>query len=223
VYAALERRETYGTSGPRILLWFDLVNAPGHEPVRMGGRAELAETPVFQATAIGSFEQQPGCPEHVGRQLGPQRMARLCGGECYHPSDRRRPITRIEVVRIRPQRRPGEPVEALVEDPWRVLPCDGDPSGCRVRFSDPSFVGTERDALYYVRAIEAPKPTINGDPLRCTRDAAGRCTAVDLCRDDPGDDCQAPDEPRAWSSPIYLAPAPSPRWPIVPPVPAEVR
>jgi hypothetical protein len=223
VYAALERRETYGTSGPRILLWFDLVNPPGDEPVRMGGRTGLAEAPVFQATAIGSFEQKPGCPEHVGAQLGPERMARLCGGECYHPSDRRRPITRIEVVRIRPQQRAGEPIGTLIEDPWRVLPCDGDPSGCSVRFSDPSFVGSRRDALYYVRAIEAPTPTINGDPLRCTRDASGRCTAVDLCRDDRDDDCHAPDEPRAWSSPIYLEQDTAARWPIVPPLPAEVR
>ena len=28
-----------------------------------------------------------------------ERLAYLCRGECYHPSDQRRPITRVEVVR----------------------------------------------------------------------------------------------------------------------------
>jgi len=222
IYEALARRETYATSGPRILLWLDLVDPPDDIPVPMGGRARLSETPVFQATAIGSLEQLPGCPDHVSRQLTPDRLQRLCANECYHPSDVRRPITRIEVVRIRPRQAPDESIEALIEDPWRVLPCDGDPTGCSVRFSDPSFVDSGRDTLYYVRAIEAPTPTINGDPLRCTRDEDGACLRVDLCRDDRSDECKAPNEPRAWSSPIYIDYDVPKEWPVERPAPAEV-
>lgn len=129
-------------------------------------------------------------------------------GECYHPGDRRKRIDRIEVVRIRPQARAGEPVDELIEDPWRVLPCAAAEHSCTVRFSDPDFSAGQRDTLYYVRAIEAASPTINGDQLRCELDESGQCIAVHPCRAaEPtayGDDCLADVEERAWSSPIFV-------------------
>ena len=121
-------------------------------------------------------------------------------------ADRRRPITRIEIVRIRPQSRPGEDIAGLIDDPWRVIECDGDPVGCAGTFTDPEFADAGRDTLYYARAFEAEKPGINAGNVRCERDGAGRCTSVDLCPGPEGvqDDCLAPHEPRAWSSPIYV-------------------
>ena len=64
IWAAMQRREVYGTSGPRILLWFDLINAPGSRgrSVPMGGEARIGVAPIFQVRALGSFEQKPGCP-----------------------------------------------------------------------------------------------------------------------------------------------------------------
>ena len=135
-------------------------------------------------------------------------MKHLCRGECFNPGDVREVITRIEVIRIRPQIRADEPVAPLIEDPWKTLPCPGDPEGCVVEFSDEAFVSSGRDATYYVRAIQAPTPTINGAGLRCEEDAEGRCTRVDPCHADErtssDDDCLADAEERAWSSPIYL-------------------
>jgi hypothetical protein len=126
IWETLERKEVYGTSGPRILLWFDLVAGPdGRLP--MGGQVAPGEAPAFEVRAVGSLEQQPDYSE---RALGPDELERICRGECYHPSDRRRPITRIEVVRIRPQLRPDEDVATLVEDPWKVISCPRDPDGC---------------------------------------------------------------------------------------------
>ena len=205
IWQALRRREVYGTSGPRILLWFDLLNAPGGRPAPMGSEVALAEGPIFQVRAVGSFEQKPGCPADAAEALAPEHLARLCQGECYHPSDQRRAITRIEVVRIRPQQDAGEDVAALIEDPWKVLACPGDASGCQVAFADGEFAASGRDALYYVRAIEAPSPAVGADPLGCRYDDTGRCVEVDPCFGRPADDeCLADTEERAWASPIFV-------------------
>jgi hypothetical protein len=212
IWQALARREVYGTSGDRILLWFHLLNAEREDgsfgAVPMGAEVRMGETPRFEVRAVGAFRQQPGCPDYSVRALGGERLAGLCQGECYNPSDERKLVTRIEVIRIRPQARPGEPVAPLIEDPWRVLPCPPDPAGCAVQFEDPDFAAAGRDTTYYVRAIEEPGPMINADFLRCERDAEGRCVKVDPCYGDyrtaADDDCLGEIEERAWSSPIYV-------------------
>jgi hypothetical protein len=214
IWTALKRREVYGTSGPRILLWFDLLNPPDAPPGRrlpMGGEAVLEEAPIFQVRAVGSFEQQPGCGPDASEALGPDALERLCKGECYRPSDRRRRVTRIEVVRIRPQQTRDEDVTDLVEDPWQTFACEPDPAGCVATFTDTDFPAAGRETLYYVRAYEEPTPTINAGGLRCERGPDGACTSVRLCGvgDEARSDCLAPYEPRAWSSPIWIDPPPA--------------
>ena len=208
IWQALERREVYGTSGPRILLWFDLVGADGTVSP-MGSRVATGEAPKFRVRAVGSRVQLEGCPEFAQDGLSPERLRRLCRGECYNPGDERKNIARIEVVRIRRQKNASEPIERLIDDPWRVFPCSPDPAGCTVEFDDPSFATLARDATYYVRAIETPAEVINADSVRCEYDASGRCVRARPCygdyRTSREDDCLAPAEPRAWSSPIYLS------------------
>lgn len=207
IWDSLLRREVYGTSGQRTLLWFDLLNAPGTRgaALPMGSQSPMAEEPVFQVRAVGSFAQQPGCPDYAKGALGPERLQRVCLGECYHPTDHRRLITRIEVVRIRPQQSAAEPMAELIDDPWRRFECPADPAGCAVTFSDPDYAGLGRDALYYARVFEQPELAINAGNLRCERDADGNCLKVHLCGEaGPDDDCLAQREPRAWSSPIFL-------------------
>ncbi len=211
IWHALQRREVYGTTGPRMLLWFDLLNPPGSKgaSLPMGSEVAMADAPIFQVRAVGSFEQKPGCPDHASQALGPERLEHLCKGECHHPSDERRLVTRIEVVRIRPRMQPDERIGDLVDDPWRTFACDPDPAGCVVTLSDPEFERAGREAVYYARVFETPKPGINAGNLRCTTDPDGNCLEVNACPGPAGraDDCLAPHEPRAWSSPIYVEPA----------------
>ncbi|MFK7898779.1 MAG: DUF3604 domain-containing protein [Myxococcota bacterium] len=212
IWEALTEREVYATSGDRILLWFDLLNAPGGERPMGTVVAGQAAAPILRVSAAGAFEQLPGCPDFVDGALTPERIERICLGECYHPSDQRRAINRLEVVRIQTQTRAEEPIETLVEDPWRVFPCDDQGEGCTASFEDPDFLtdaGTSgREVIYYARAIQEPTPAVNAGGFRCTRDAEGECIEVNPCygddRTEADDDCLSPNEEHAWSSPIFV-------------------
>ncbi|MBW2268896.1 MAG: DUF3604 domain-containing protein [Deltaproteobacteria bacterium] len=211
IWRALESRNVYATSGDRILLWFDLLNGPDG-PRPMGAEVVgQSAPPRFRVAAAGAFEQEPGCPEHVHEALTPERLDEICLGECYFPGEQRRAITRIEVVRIRAQVSEDEPLVSLIEDPWRVFPCPADGGGCRVEFEDPEFAGEGREVIYYTRAIQQPTLAVNAGGLRCRFDAEGSCIAVEPCYGDDrtpqSDDCLAPNQEHAWSSPIFIRPA----------------
>jgi hypothetical protein len=112
------------------------------------------------------------------------------------------------VVRIRPQRTKGEAIAPLLESPWRRFECPPDPAGCRVAFEDPDFIPSGRDAAYYVRALQEETPAINGANLRATRNPEGNVIATSPCygsyKTDERDDCLAPVQERAFSSPIFV-------------------
>ena len=209
IWEALKRKEVYGTSGPRILLWFDLLNGKDKDGkdavIPMGGETMLKQGPKFRVRAVGSFKQRPGCPEWAKNALSAKRLAKLASGECYHPSDERYFIDRIEVVRIRPQNSPNELVDTLIEDNWQVFKCERNRAGCSVEFDDPDF---SRDSVYYVRAIEEETPTVNGKNLRTTFDENGNALSITPCygdyRTEETDQCLGMVGHRAWASPIYV-------------------
>ncbi|MBT4523236.1 MAG: DUF3604 domain-containing protein [Halieaceae bacterium] len=206
IWNALKNKEVYATSGPRMLLWFDVLGDDGKRQASMGSVLSRSTQPDFRVRAAGSFKQKPGCPDYAVAALGEQRIAQLCLGECYSPTDQRNTITRVEVVRIRPQNNSNEPLSSLIDDPWRVYQCKPGAVECEIEFSDPDFASQARDVLYYVRAIETPGNAVNGATLGCETNNRGQCTAIADCgaRGGQGDDCLAPVEERAWSSPIFV-------------------
>ncbi|MFK7732989.1 MAG: DUF3604 domain-containing protein [Pseudomonadales bacterium] len=210
IWDGLSSKNVYATSGDRTLLWFDEVSEPS-QPKPMGSELQRENNPRFKVSAVGAFEQLPGCPDHAVDALGTEQLQTLCSGECYNPSDQRKTMKRIEVVRILPQASPEEDVADLIEDPWKTFQCDPDSVVCNVEFSDEQFLESGREAVYYVRAIQEASDAINGGGLRCEYDVDGNCIKVNPCYAGPrtaaNDDCLAPLEERAWSSPIFVSPA----------------
>ena len=207
IWRSIKNKEVYATSGPRILLWFDLIN--GNEgSLPMGSETQLEDNPRFIVRALGSFEQKPGCPDYAVSALGKERIELLCKNECYNPSNIRREIERIEVIKILPQKFENENLDNLIIDPWKVFNCNGTEE-CVITFSDYNFSIDKRDALYYVRAIEKESKAVNANNLRCELDQFGNCKEVNICYGSPlqtprEEDCLANTQERAWSSPIFV-------------------
>ena len=173
----------------------------------------MSEAPRFRVAAVGAFKQKPGCPDYVLDGLSTERMESICRGECYNPGDERKLITRIEIIRIRPQMTEEEPVlladgSSRIEDVWKSFQCEPSQQGCSIEFSDPDYELQKRDFIYYARAIQEPTPQINGDNLRPQYDESGKVIRVMPCysdnRTDKSDNCLAMKEGRAWSSPIFV-------------------
>ena len=57
IWGALERKEVYATSGPRILLWFDAQTET--RSLAMGSEVNAEQSPVFTVKAAGSLKQNP--------------------------------------------------------------------------------------------------------------------------------------------------------------------
>ena len=206
IWEGLTKKETYGTSGDRILLWFDLIKEDKTYP--MGSTTSLNVNPTFKVKAVGAFEQKDGCPDYSSTNISEEEISRICKNECYNPSDRRKNISRIEVVKITPQVIPNEKVEDLIADVWKSFECKPSQEGCEIEFSDEAYENLSRDSIYYVRAIQEASPVVNAGNLRCTYNEKGECTKVNICygdsRTDKDDDCLSLSEERAWSSPIYV-------------------
>lgn len=206
IWDGMRRKETYGTSGDRILLWFDLLHEDGIIP--MGGEVAQSANPTFSVKALGAFEQKPGCPDYSSTQLSQEDIMSICKNECYNPSDVRKKISRIEVIKITPQMYSGEDVNNLIQDVWKSFECPMNGEGCSITFTDESFESSERDTSYYVRAVQEPSTVINANNLRCTYNESGECEKVNICHGDfktaREDDCLSTSEEKAWSSPIFV-------------------
>ncbi len=207
VFDALRRRETYGTSGPRITLRFfagwdypsdlcgtaDLVQRGYAGGVPMGGR--LGPRPAGAAPRlVASALRDPGTVDHPGVPLQRVQVVKLS-----LVSD----AVETTIVDIA-----GGPGDADVDlASCQATGLSGHDALCGV-WTDPDF-DPSAPALYYARVLE--NPTCRWTTLDCV--AAGVDCAVPESIGEGFAGCcdkrfEATLQERAWSSPVWYLPSP---------------
>lgn len=208
IFAALKRRETFGTSGPRIVVRFfaghglgeHLCEAPDRvkrayaRGVPMGGTLETRSDPGAVPRFLVSALADPGTDGLPGTDL--QRIQIVKG---WLDGD----TVRERVVDV-----------AGGDNGASVDPLSCEPSGEGARELCATWVDPEFDAsqpsFYYARVLE--NPTCRWSQRICR--ASGVVCEGDAANVPPGlEDCCSPShvptiQERAWSSPIWMRPEP---------------
>ncbi len=198
IFAAMKRRETYGTSGPRIAVrlfagWdlpADLCSDPALVErgyalgVPMG--SDLPARPD-QSTAIGpslviSAFKDPGTADQPGRDL---ERAQIIKGWLDTEGELHEQVYEVA----------GEPSTATVELETCTPEGVGASSLCTV-WVDPDF-DPEQRAWYYLRVLELP--TCRWSTRDCNTLSAAGEALPDSCIEKP-----TTVQERAWSSPIWF-------------------
>ena len=197
IFQALERRETFATSGPRIRLRFfggwdlpddlctkpDLAARADAAGVAMG--ADLTPGPDSPPSFVASALADPGSPGHPGGLL-----------------------QRLQIIKVTSDEQ-GRAHQRIFDIAGRANDADVDASTCEPRgagaaslcatWSDPAF-DPQESAAYYTRVVENPS----------CRAYTRACLALQgpdrpAACDDPSIRRYA--QERAWSSPIWYTPA----------------
>ena len=198
IYAALRRKETFGTSGPRIRVRFfagygwdeGLVNAPDVIPlayasgVSMGGDlgARNEEVPTFLVMAARDVDSNPLQRLQVVKGWVEQGEAR----------ERVYDVACSDGLVVDPKIQRCPDNGALVSLKDCSVSTDVGATELRTLWQDPEFDHGQR-AFYYVRVLENPSCRWS------TWDAARAGTA-------PRSDWHSTIQERAWSSPIWYLP-----------------
>lgn len=199
IFDAMKRRETFGTSGPRITARFfggwdypeTLCAEPGlvgqgyAEGVPMGGdlprRPEAATGPVFVVSAM----RDVGTPEHPGGLLQRAQIVKgwIDDGGRFHQ----------DVYDVA-----GGDNDATVDGATCQPRGAGHNSLCAV-WTDPEF-DPDRNAVYYVRVLE--NPSCRWSAQQCLAEAADPATRA---HSGGCDDSTVPKtiQERLWTSPIW--------------------
>ena len=199
IFDALQRRETFATSGPRIPVrlfaadaydadlcdqidWLQVADKGG---VPMGGTVEKSKTsPTFLAWAA----QDEGTTSKPGTPL--QRLQIVKG---WRETDG---TLREKVFEVA-----GDPNNGATVD---TNTCEASGAGAKTLcavWQDPDF-NAEQSAFYYVRAIE--NPTCRWSTRQCLEVEAATPEAVPPSCSDAS--IAKTVQQRAWSSPIWLSP-----------------
>ena len=216
LWNALESRNVYSTSGPRIEVWSRAEVSGGI--VDMGAETTSSTNPTFHLRANGAFEEDPTCPYQeeadIKAHLSAEDFQNVCLNQCYRITDNRVKIKRIEVIKIlqplNPEERDMEKLirtddnpDGLIMDPYYVENVNGD--AIEWSWTDKEFVKEPdgRNVAYYFRVIQEPTEGYNCNPIYMLEQGK-------VCNDGDPDqfEIEAKINPQDGSEPVKLSSIP---------------
>ena len=206
IFAALKRKETWGTSGPRIVVRFfggwdypgdlctasDLVAQGYAGGVPMGGTLAAPSDAVTPPRFVVSALRDPGAPDEPGAPL--QRVQIVKG---WREGD----APQVAVYDVA-----GDPDNGATVDTTTCQPSGPGAAALCAVWTDPAWDPAQR-AFYYARVLE--NPTCRWSTLQCNAHGVDCGNPATIGEGLEGC-CDARFErvvqERAWSSPIGYAP-----------------
>lgn len=207
IFEAIERRETFGTSGPRISVRFfggydysenlceshDFVEEGYKQGVPMGSdlpASAKGKVPVFAVSAM----KDPGTQKKAGVDL--QRIQVVKGWVDE------KGVTQEKIFEVAGKADNGASVDLSICEPKGT----GFEKLCSV-WKDPEF-NPEQSAFYYTRVVE--NPSCRWSQYICSANKVD-CSNPETIREGLEGCCMPDHQPviqeRAWSSPIWYSPA----------------
>jgi len=206
LFASMQRREVFGTSGPRLSVRFfggwdfdaelcgsdDFTRVGYERGVPMGGEMPPPPGPGAEPRFAVWSMRDPGVDGSAGTPL--QRLQIVKGW------------VKGGVAHERVYEVAGNPKNGASVDPLTCEPSGAGADELCTVWSDPDF-DPEAHAFYYARAVE--NPTCRWSTLQCNAagvdcsDPKGVPDAFAVCC---GGDHEKTIQERAWSSPIWLGP-----------------
>ncbi len=199
IFAAIKRRETFATSGPRLSVRFYQTSDaaacadPAFPQKIIDAQAAVPMGGTFGASALGG-----GAAPTFALTVWPDATAQdLADGTTGVAG-----IAAVQIIKVHAHVSGGAPV--IVEDPPAVVSGIPATGGCAT-WTDAAFDGTEH-ALYYVRALQVP--TWRWSHGSCAELKANNPTTwqtlVPGCV--AGGPLDVSIQERAWTSPVWYVP-----------------
>jgi hypothetical protein len=199
IFAAIKRRETFATSGPRILVRFYQTSDaaactdPAFPQKILDAKAAVPMGGTFGTAALGA-----AAAPTFALTVWPDAVAQgLADGTTGVAG-----IAKVQIIKLHAHVTGGQPV--IVEDPPYAVSGVPAAGGCAT-WQDPSFDASEH-AVYYVRALQVP--TWRWSHYSCAtlkqNNPATWQTLVPECA--AGGSLDVSIQERAWTSPVWFVP-----------------
>jgi hypothetical protein len=199
IFAAIKRRETFATSGPRLSArFYQTTDATACADAAFPKKIVDAKTGVPMGSTIGKAALGGAAGPTFAVAVWPDAVPQNLADNTMMVAG----IAKVQVIKVHAHLVSGKPV--IVEDPPNAVSGIPATGGCAT-WTDPSFDPTEY-SLYYVRALQVP--TWRWSHYACatvmTNFPSTWQTLVPGCAAGGGLDVSI--QERAWTSPIWFEP-----------------